>query len=486
MDTSTDNPASPHLKRALSLFDAIGIVVCAMIGSGIFIVSSQVATELQSGSLLMLAWLIAGLMTIIGSLAFAELAAGCPEVGGQYAYIKNAWGDLPAFLYGWTLSFVIKSGSIAAVALGFAKFLTILIPNISLSLGEAPFQLGPVALSCQKLVAVLLILALTYINILGVKIVARIQNVVTITNWLALVLIIVAGAVFSLNPATLMQNMTPLPSLGDWNLSLLCTLGIALVGPLFALDGWNNVTFIAAEIKNPVKNLPLSLILGAGLTTLLYLLVNGVYLAGLSLSAIMQAKNGVVGAALMRSAMGPFGERLITAIILVAAFGCVNSMILSGSRAIYALAKDGHLFKRAAQLGQHSNVPENALWLQAGWSIFLVFSRAFSDLLDYMVFASLLFYGLTVAGLFVLRKRQANRKSIYRIGGYPLLPLFYCILCAWIMGSLLYLRPVSAGISLGIVMLGIPLYIGLTKRDRTLSNYLRDSAHASETEPEAL
>lgn len=486
MDSPTATPASSQLQRTLSLFDAVGIVVCAMIGSGIFIVSSQAATELQSGSLLMLAWLISGIMTIIGSLAFAELAAGCPEVGGQYTYIKNAWGELPAFLYGWTLSFVIKSGSIAAVSLGFAKFATILLPGLLPAMSGESLQVGPVSLSSQKLVAVLLILALTYINILGVKIVARIQNVVTITNWLALVLIIVAGAAFSLNPATWMQNMTPLPMPGDWNLLLIGTLGIALVGPLFALDGWNNVTFIAAEIKNPVKNLPLSLILGAGLTTLLYLLVNGVYLAGLSLSAIMGAKNGVVGAALMHSAMGPFGERLITAIILVAAFGCVNSMILSGSRAIYALAKDGHFFKQAAQLGQRSNVPENALWLQAAWSIFLVLSRAFSDLLDYMVFASLLFYGLTVAGLFVLRKRNTNQEPTYRVGGYPLLPLVYCLLCAWIMGSLLYLRPVSAGISLGIVLLGIPLYFVLTKRQSAFSNYLRGRDQAAETEPEAL
>ena len=460
MDIPTVKPASPNLQRTLTLFDAVGIVVCAMIGSGIFIVSSQAATELQSGSLLLLAWLVSGIMTIIGSLAFAELAAGCPEVGGQYAYIKNAWGDLPAFLYGWTLSFVIKSGSIAAVALGFAKFAAILLPAIS----TVQIQFGPVFLSSQKLLATALILALTAINILGVKIVARIQNVVTITNWLALVLIILAGTVFSLNPATFISNMHPLPWLANWDLPLFCTLGIALVGPLFALDGWNNVTFIAAEIKKPVKNLPLALILGAGLTTVLYLLVNGVYLAGLSLSAIMGAKNGVVGAALMRSAMGPFGERLITAIILVAAFGCVNSMILSGSRAIYALARDGHFFKRAAQLGGRSNVPETALWLQAGWSVFLVLSRAFSDLLDYMVFASLLFYGLTVAGLFILRKRQPKLRPVYRVGGYPLLPLAYCLLCLWIMGSLLYLRPISAGISLVIVLLGIPPYFALVQR----------------------
>lgn len=485
MDTPAATSASPHLQRTLNLFDAIGIVVCAMIGSGIFIVSSQVATELQSGSLLMLAWLISGIMTLIGSLAFAELAANCPEVGGQYAYIKNAWGALPAFLYGWTLSFVIKSGSIAAVALGFAKFATILIPGLLPAPGGALLQVGAISLDIQKLIAVLLILALTYINILGVKMVARIQNVVTVTNWLALVLIIMAGAAFSVNPAIWAQNMTSLPMPNEWNLPLIGALGIALVGPLFALDGWNNVTFIAAEIKNPVKNLPLSLILGAGLTTLLYLLVNGVYLAGLSLGAIMAAKNGVVGAALMRSAMGPFGERLISAIILVAAFGCVNSMILSGSRAIYALAREGHFFKRAAQLGRHSHVPENALWLQAAWSIFLVLSRAFSDLLDYMVFASLLFYGLTVAGLFVLRKRHADREPLYRVGGYPLLPLLYCLLCGWIMVSLLCLKPVSAGISLGIVLLGIPLYYVLTKRKAPPLAYRHDPSPAIATEPEA-
>lgn len=444
-----------QFDRTLTLFDAVGVVVCAMIGSGIFIVSSQTAAELNSGTLVLFAWLIAGVMTILGALAYAELAASWPQVGGQYAYIRNAWGALPAFLYGWTLSFVIKSGSIAAVAIGFAKFMSILVPGI----GTYNLILGPVSISGSKLIAVGLIVLLTFVNAAGIKGVARIQNVVTISNLAALVLIIISGLAFGFNQAVFLGNFTSFSKLPAWGDPSFAVLGIALVGPLFALDGWNNVTFIAAEIKKPTINLPLALIFGTGLTTLLYILVNGVYFSVLSLQAIIEAKNGVVGAALLRSVLGPYGEMVIAAIILIAAFGCVNSMILSGSRAVYALAQDGFLYKGLANLGSRSHVPEQALWVQAVWSVFLVFTRGFSELLDYMVFASLLFYVLTVAGLFILRKKGQNANNTYQVWGYPLIPLAFCMLCGWVILSLLILKPFSSAISLGIVMLGLPFYL---------------------------
>jgi len=470
-----DAKPTPHFNRHLTLFDAIGVVVCAMIGSGIFIVSSQAAADLQSGSLLLVAWLVSGVMTAIGAFCFAELAADSPEVGGQYVYIKNAWGKFPSFLYGWTLSFVIKSGSIAAVALGFCKFLSILLPQIN----GFNLQAGALVISSQKLIAIFLILGLTLINSWSVKIVARIQNVVSVTNWLALILIILVGVFASFHTSQFIQNISLVSAFNAWDLQSVLTMGIALVGPLFAMEGWNNVACIAAEIKRPEKNLPLALVWGTGLTTLLYILVNGVYLSGLTLSEIIHAPNGVVGTAFMRSVIGPYGEEFIAVIIMIAAFGCVNSMILSGSRALYALAQDQPLLKRISQLGKNSHVPETALWIQAGWSIFLVLSRAFSDLLDYMAFTTLLFYALAVAGLFVLRKRdKTNTKQIYRIWGYPALPILYCVLCTWVMFSLLYLKPISVGISIGVLLSGWLLYLGTTKRITAPTEY-QDTLGAS-------
>lgn len=452
-----------EFNRTLTLFDAVGVVICAMIGSGIFIVSAQTAMELQSGGLLLLAWLISGIMTIMGALAYGELAALWPNVGGQYTYIKNTWGQPTAFVYGWTLSFVIKAGSIAAVAIGFSKFLGVFFPILH----SASWQLGGLALSSQKITACLLIVALTLINTNGVKLVARIQNLVTVTNIAALALIIVTGLFLGFSQPVFLQNFKGAFALPPLSAAWILTLGMALVGPLFAMDGWNNVTFLAAEIKQPSRNLPLALILGAGLTTLLYILVNGVYLSVLPLQAIINAPDGVVGASLMKAVLGHPGELLIAGIIMIAAFGCVNSMILSGSRAIYALAKDGLLVKGLSNIGKNSQVPENALYIQCVWSVILVLSRAFSELLDYMVFASILFYGITVAGLFILRKKQGKQSAVYRAWGYPYLPILYCLLCIWIEVSLILYKPVSAGISLGIVLLGLPIYFLIPKQPYT-------------------
>lgn len=455
--------SSPHFERTLTLFDAIGIVVCAMIGSGIFIVSSQMAGELQSGSLILLAWILSVVISLLGALVYGELAAAWPQVGGQYAYIKNAWGQLPAFLYGWTLSFIIKSGSIAAVAIGFSKFLCVFFP----AAGSDMLSVGSMPIDGQKLIAIAMIGLLTWLNTVGIKWVARLQNVVTVTNLLALALIVGVGLIWGFNGKLFAANMEMAHTFSVLKPQLLIPLGAVLVGPLFALDGWNNVTFIAAEIKKPERNLPLSLIIGVCLTGLLYLLVNAVYLSVLSLQEMAHAHNGVVGASLMRAVWGTPGEILITAIILVAALGCVNSMVLSGSRAIYALAKDGFLMKGLTVLGQKSSVPENALWVQCAWSVLLVLSRAFSELLDSMVFAALLFYALTVAGIFILRRQNAGSTNHYRVWGYPFLPILYCVFCAWIIVSLLWLKPLSAGISVAVVLSGLPFYWFANKKKKS-------------------
>lgn len=452
-NTTADSSENPRFERVLSLFDAIGIVVCAMIGSGIFIVSSQVASSLQSGSLLLIAWVLAGAMTMIGAWGFSKLATACPEVGGQYAYLRHAWGDRVAFCYGWTQSFIIQPVSIAAVALGFTRFATLLFPVLNGALPQSFF-----ALSFQKLLAAFLILILTLVNIHGVKGAVRIQNIITVINGLALLLIITTG-LFHFKPALFWQNLSLPPSPLNWRFSQVSVdalvLGASLVGPLFALDGWNTVTFLAAEVKNPVRNLPLALLIGAGLTTLLYLLVNGAYVSNLTLNTIIHAPNGVVGATLMHAAFGPIGERIIAVMIMIAAFGCINSLILSGARTLYALANDFDRFKPAkalARLGTFSHVPETALGVQAACSIFLVFTRSFMELLDSMVFAVLFFYALAVAGLFIFKKRQLLSKVNL------VLPVLYCLLCAWILLSLIWLKPTSAGLSIVISLFGLLLH----------------------------
>jgi APA family basic amino acid/polyamine antiporter len=463
--------STPQLNRTLSLQDAVGVVICAMIGSGIFIVSSQTAAELHSGTLLLLAWIISGILTLLGALAFGELAALWPNAGGQYTYIKNTWGQPTAFVYGWTLSFVIKAGSIAAVGLGFARFLGVFLPVVQ----TESWRWGEWEISLQKLVAVLLIVGLTFLNATGVKRVARLQNWVTITNVAALSLIIVAGLALGYHQPVLWQNLQLPSHRAAFDGAGIMTLGMSLVGPLFALDGWNNVTFLAAEIRHPTRNLPLSLLLGVGLTTLLYVLINGVYLAVLPLSTIIHAPRGVVGSTLMNAVLGHSGEMLIAGMIMIAAFGCVNSMILGGSRAIYALAEDGLLWKSFAGLGKQSHVPENALWIQCAWSVTLVLTRAFSELLDYMVFAAILFYAVTVAGLFIVRRRQetnpAETPPSYRAWGYPVLPIIFCLLCAWIEISLLLYKPFSVCVSLVLMLLGIPVYYAISQKagDKTIT-----------------
>jgi APA family basic amino acid/polyamine antiporter len=460
-----------HFNRTLTLVDAICIVISGMIGSGIFIVSSQVAAELQSGFLLIAVWLLAGLMALLGALAFGELAALWPQVGGQYVFIRNIWGRLPAFLFGWTLSFIIKSGTIAAVALTFIRFIRFLPFPLAWRHWVSDMMPGNIS---HKLAAIGLILLLTLLNQIGIKFVARIQNWVTVINVTSLLLLIGVGAfvLFGSSPfswdvlsiAPLWSKPSVLLQPNSWAI-----LGCALVGPAFAFDGWSNVTMIAAEVSRPTRNLPLALFVGVSLTALLYCLVNVAYLVVLPLPAIIAAKEGVIAANTMKVVLGSPAQLIIILMMLLAAFGCLNNMILSGSRAMYALAEDGFLASGFSQLGKRSKVPENALWVQAAWSSFLVLSSAFEQLLDYMVFAVLLFSLLTVVGLLVLRRKSPQEVTTHQKGWrVAILPLGFCLLCVWVLLSLLILRPMSSGISLVIILTGWPIYYLIEKKSGLL------------------
>ncbi len=443
--------------KTLNLYDAIAILAGAMIGSGIFIVSSHMAQEVNNTSLLLLVWLISGIMTIIGALSYGEFSASLPHAGGQYIYLKETWGKITGFLYGWSLFLVIQTGAIAAVAVAFAKFLGTLFPNISSS--ATLFYIYKLPVSSQQLIAIALIILLTFINVFGVKPASKIQNFISATNIIALAGIIFSGLFIGFNTEVLSLNISAPINITESNINIFSVIAIALVGGIFAFEGWNNLTFIAAEIRNTQKNLPLALIAGTGLVILLYLLTNIAYISVLSIDQVKSAQDGIIGAVFMESIFGYYGKVTISVIIIIAAFGCVNSTILSGARVLYAMAKDKLFFKHMSYLGKTSNTPENALYLQGLWSIILVISGTFSQLLDYLVFAALLFYTLTVGGLFIFRKKHPNLERPYKALGYPYLPIIYCVVSVFVKINLLIYKPMYTWPGFLIVLTGIPVYL---------------------------
>lgn len=454
MQVQQEVESSKDLKKSLGLFDAIAIVSGSMIGSGIFIVSSDIARQVGSPWLLMLVWLVAGLLTVSAGLCYGELAATWPHAGGQYVYLKNIWGKTVGFIYGWTLFLVIQTGTIAAVAVAFAKFLSLLFPVINSS--SLLFHWGFIKISILQIVAVSLIAGLTFVNTRGVKTASVIQNVFTITKIAALLGIIFCGLFLFKDSSIFSHNFSQVIPVLDKNIYSL--VAVALVGALFSSDAWNNVTFIAAEIKNTSKNLPLSLILGIGSVILLYLLINVAYLHVLPMIQIMNVPNDMVAAALMKSIFGGSGAVIISIIVLIATFGCVNGIILSGARVYYAMAKDGLFFKKLAQLGKKSNVPENSLILQGIWSILLVLSGSYSQLLDYVIFAAIIFYIMTIGGVLIARKKYPDIERPYKVMFYPYLPILYCIVSLFIAVNLLIYKPDYTWPGLLIVLSGFPVY----------------------------
>jgi APA family basic amino acid/polyamine antiporter len=503
-----------HFQERLGLFDSTMLVAGAMIGSGIFIVSAEIARDLGSAGWLLAVWVVTGIITIAGALSYAELAAMMPHAGGQYIYLRESYSPFWGFLYGWTLFLVIQTGTIAAVGVSFAKFLGVLAPNLGTAnvLLSIPYQLpgmdrsAEFTISAGQCVAVVVILFLTWLNCLGVREGKWTQNIFTVAKTLALALLIVLGLLFAANSKAIEANMANLwagatqtaryVTISERVQKILPISGIAIVlmvaggsmvGSLFSADAWNNVTFTAGEVKNPRRNLPLSLAMGTGLVIVLYILANVAYLAALPVEGVKDApttfERGIghaqderVATALMEEVspklgldrISPnFGPAFMAVAIMISTFGCNNGLILAGARLYYAMARDGLFFQSVGRLNARG-VPAVGLVLQGIWSALLTFSGTYGQLLDYVIFANLLFYVLTVSGLFVLRRKRPEAERPYRAFAYPLLPAIYVVLCAVIMLDLLVVKPLYTWPGLIIVLTGIPVYFLWRRKPATI------------------
>jgi APA family basic amino acid/polyamine antiporter len=452
MSTVAESRADAGLEKRLGLLDSTTIVMGSMIGSGIFIVSADIARQVQSPGLMMMTWVITAFLTIIAALSYGELAAAMPHAGGQYVYLREAFGPLSGFLYGWTLFLVIQTGTIAAVAVAFAKFAGVFFPQIAAENKLLPF------LSTQQLLAISILILLTWVNTRGVKTGSRVQNVFTIAKTGALLGLVGFGFALGRNPEAATRNFGDFWSGATWSWDVISLVGVAMVGALFSSDAWNNVTFTAGEVRNPRRNLPLSLALGVGIVSVIYLACNLVYLNALPLEAIQSAPQDRVATAVANQMFGSSGAYLLAFAIMISTFGCVNGMVLAGARVYYAMAVDGLFFKGVAKLDTKHHVPVVSLWLQCAWACALTLTGRYGDLLDYVIFAVLLFYMLTIAGLFVLRRTRPDLPRPYKAIGYPLLPAVYIAIAGLIEVLLLRYKPEYTWPGLIIVLLGVPVY----------------------------
>jgi APA family basic amino acid/polyamine antiporter len=514
---------APAFQQKLGLFDATMLVAGSMIGSGIFAVSVGIARDVGSSGWLILVWLVSGVMTIIGALSYAELASMFPHAGGQYVFLREAYGSLWAFLYGWTAFLVIQAGFIAAVAVIFATYLGVLFPNLGtespiwetslnidlkvpvpwMSENVTFFKREKFTVSPGQFVAVVMIAVLTGLNCFGVGMGRWVQNIFTVAKTLGLLLLIVVGltwaadvqfiatnaadrwdGITSTQQYTQVSRFAPVPLL-----AVLLVLCGAMVGPLFSSDAWNNVTFVAGEVKKPERTLPWGLFLGTGTVVILYLLANLAYLASLPLHGdkeaaeslerqvtenpemkaklqpeiarlrgIDQARDKRIATAVLEQVSPQLGVPLMALAIMISTFGCNNGLILMGPRMYYAMAQDGLFFQSVGRLSRFG-VPAAGLVLQMVWSIVLVFSGSYDELLDYIIFGALLFYILTVLAVFVLRRKRPELERPYRAFGYPVVPIVYIGLCAVIAMGLLVVKPVYSWPSFLIVLTGIPVYL---------------------------
>ena len=492
---------SGGFARELTTLDSTMIVAGSMIGSGIFIVPAEIARTLGSGGWLLAAWLVTGFLTVAAALSYGELAGMMPKVGGQYVYLREAYSPLWGFLYGWTLVVVIQTGTIAAVAVAFARFLGVLIPAVS----PTDWIVGPVdlsesyalSLSPQQLVAILLVIALTVLNTRGLHLGKLVQNTFTSAKTLSLLALIVLGIAVGLATGAGRTNFTAffaprevaaiVPDIrglspvnaGEGALALLVAFCVAQVGSLFSADAWNNITFAAGEVRDPRKSVPRALALGTGVVIALYVLANVAYLSILPLQAIQHAPDDRVGTAALGAIFGPAGATLMALAIIVSTFGCNNGLVLAGARVYYAMAKDGLFFRATGRLNER-RVPAVGLWLQCAWTCLLVLPRTrlrdaegallldaagaprygnlYSNLLDYVVFSVLIFYVLTIAGLFRLRRTRPDAERPYRAFGYPVVPGLYIVLATVILVVLLLYRTSTTWPGLLLVLTGLPVY----------------------------
>jgi APA family basic amino acid/polyamine antiporter len=475
-----------EFKRGLGLFDATMVVVGSMIGSGIFIVSAEMGRWLGSPGWLLVAWLITGVLTVTAALSYGELAAMMPRAGGQYVYLREAFTPLAGFLYGWTLFVVIQTGTIAAVGIAFAKFGGVFWDRISLDRPES-YLLGPyhitagyaVSLTTGQLVAIILVVVLTATNMAGIEYGKLVQNTFTVAKVGALIALIGIGLTVGFNPEVARANFgelwtsqhpkeiaSGLAATTVWG--LIVALGVSQTGSLFSADAWNNITFTAGEVRQPRRTIPLCLALGTGLVILLYLLANVAYLGVLPFSDIQTAPEDRVGTALLARVFGPAGVLLMAAAIMISTFGCANGLILAGARAYYAMARDGLFFRKTAQLNR-ARVPAWGLAIQCLWTCLLVLPRTYNtetgkygnlygDLLDYVISAALLFYVLTILGIFVLRVRRPDAPRPYRAFGYPVVPALYIVGALALVAILFLYRRETTWPGLVLVLLGVPVY----------------------------
>jgi APA family basic amino acid/polyamine antiporter len=473
------SPASEFI-RGIGPVAAISLVVGSMIGSGIFIVSADIGRQVGpwGPGALLLVWLITGVMTVVGALAYSELAAMMPKAGGQYVFLREGLSPAAGFLYGWTLFAVIQTGTIAAVAVAFARFLSVLLPGLSpdvfLPLGRIhlpgaaeAIQLG---LSPQRVVAILSILLLTAINIRGVTLGAAIQTVFSVAKVGALAVLVLCGLTFFRQPDVAAANFSSFWGTGDWTLAVVPVIGAAMVGSLFSADAWNNVTFAAAEVQNPTRNLPIALAVGTGIVSLLYLLTNVAYLNILPFygdpngqdvlaRGLQYAAQDRVGTAAIEVALGSGAAVIMAVAILLSTFGCNNGLILSGPRVYWAMARDGLFFERAGKLHQTYRTPVFGLIAQAVWASVLCVSGTYGQLLDYVIFAALVFYFLTTLALFRLRRLRPDLPRPVKAFGYPALPALYMCAVGLLMVILLFEKPLYTWPGLLIVASGIPVYL---------------------------
>ncbi len=472
-----------ELKRTLGLVDATSLVAGSMIGSGIFLVSSDMARDVGSAGWLITAWLLTGVITLIAALSYGELAGMMPAAGGQYVYIQRAFGKFTSFLYGWTVFAVIQTGVIAAVAMAFANYASELMPVFSSK--NILFSIGDFAITAQQVLAVALIVFLTFVNTRGVKGGAGIQKVFTGAKLLALFGLIIFGLFVGLKTNVFGNNFTdsfnatrtfqevkdgpwstvPLSGIFFWAI-----FGMTLMNSLFSSDAWNNVTFIAGEIKDPQKNIPKSLFYGTLIVTIIYISANLAYLALLPLKGDPAAastdvmgrgmqfvENSRVGTAAATMIFGNVATVMMALLIMISTFGCNNGIILSGARLYYAMAKDGLFFRKAETLNKHS-VPAFALWSQCIWASLLCFSGTYRDLIYYCTFASMIFYIVTISGLFILRKKEPLAERPYKAFGYPVLPGLYILIAIAICVNLLFMDTKNSMGALVVITIGVPIY----------------------------
>ena len=505
--TEQRGEAPIELTRSLGLFSATALVIGSMVGSGIYIVDCDIARATDSPALFLAAWAITAVMTMIGALSYGELAALMPNAGGQYVYLRESLGPLWGFLYGWTFFIVIQTGSIAAVCVAFGKFSGVFFPSISSThwlwhiahvpaIGVGPIVLGniEIGVNTANLVGASVVVVLAALNVLGVKLGALVQNVFTVAKAASLAALVLLGFTVGRNSEAVEANFghhwTNFWRNANWQtlhpvqvgaggptvmVGLLTILAVVQVGSLFSSDSWNNVTFTAGETRNPRRNIPLSLALGAGFVLTAYFFASAAYLMILPLHGdphgatvmargIQYATEDRVGTAALTQIFPRVGGYLMAAAILVSTFGCANGLSLAGARVYYAMSRDRLFFRSVGRLHPKFKTPAAGLSIQALWAVILCVSGSYSQLLDYIIFAVLLFYILTIAGLFVLRRRLPDAERPYKAFGYPWLPALYIVLASGTCLALLRYKPQYTWPGLVLVLMGIPVYLFWTRR----------------------